>query len=205
MAPKSNTMRRVRVESGSGFMLSSGPKGSGTELVIKLLEVLKAIARGRDIRFLALFFIAAVLSMPRPNRLFRTLDRLGITSKYGNVVAPDGSRFRIDFRSLILIYEIYLLECYEFLDGFRIARDDIVIDVGSNIGLFTVKAARESGEGGLVVSIEPHPAALRLLRINVAKNGLNNVRPVGAALGAKIGEANLVFSRGSTVGTFYDS
>jgi FkbM family methyltransferase len=145
------------------------------------------------------------LSIPRPNRLFRVLDKLRITSKYGNVVAPDGSRFRIDFRSLIFIYEIYLLECYELLDGFRVARDDVVIDVGSNVGMFTVKAARESGEGGLVVSVEPHPTAFQLLRNNIAKNGLNNVRTVGAALGSKIGEANLVFAPRSTVGTFYDS
>src|SRR5438477_6436403 len=108
MAASLITMRRAALEPGSGSVLSSGPRRSGMKLGAKLLEVLKAIAKGRDIRFLALFFITALLSMPRPNRLFRVLDRLRITSKYGNVVAPDGSRFRMDFRGLILVYEIYL-------------------------------------------------------------------------------------------------
>jgi FkbM family methyltransferase len=111
----------------------------------------------------------------------------------------------IDFRSLILIYEIYLLECYECLGAFRILQGYDVIDVGSNIGLFSVKAAREVGPEGKVISIEPHPVAFELLRHNIQVNGLKNVTPIPVALGSRQDEAPLLFSRGSTVGTFYDS
>lgn len=48
------------------------------------------------------------------------------------------------------------------------ARD--VIDVGSNIGFYTVLASQLVSENQRVLSIEPTPGALKLLRINVERN-----------------------------------
>jgi FkbM family methyltransferase len=53
---------------------------------------------------------------------------------------------------------------------------EVFVDVGANVGVFTVKAAKEVGNDGLVIAIEPFlDTALRLSR-NVRANGYSNVR-----------------------------
>jgi FkbM family methyltransferase len=49
---------------------------------------------------------------------------------------------------------------------------DVFLDIGANVGVFTLFAARRVGDAGHVCAIEPHlPTATQLLR-NVALNGL---------------------------------
>lgn len=58
-----------------------------------------------------------------------------------------------------------------------------VLDVGANIGYVTLLCASAVGPTGHVIAVEPHPSNLRLLRANIARHGLENVRVVaGAAL-----------------------
>lgn len=52
---------------------------------------------------------------------------------------------------------------------------DVFIDVGANIGWYSVHAARLVGPRGQVVAFEPEPNNLHLLRKNVEANGLTNV------------------------------
>jgi FkbM family methyltransferase len=49
---------------------------------------------------------------------------------------------------------------------------DVAVDVGANIGLFTLLMARIVGPGGRVIAYEPEPDNLALLRDNVAFNYL---------------------------------
>jgi len=52
----------------------------------------------------------------------------------------------------------------------------VFVDVGANVGVFAMKAAKEVGNDGLVIAIEPFiDTAFRLSR-NVQANGYNNVR-----------------------------
>jgi FkbM family methyltransferase len=58
----------------------------------------------------------------------------------------------------------------------------VAIDVGANIGYMTVAAARAVGRDGTVISVEPHPDNVALLRANVARNGFDDrVRVIAAA------------------------
>ena len=52
---------------------------------------------------------------------------------------------------------------------------DMVIDVGANIGYYTLLCARLVGKRGLVYAFEPEPQAFALLEQNVALNGYRNV------------------------------
>ncbi|MCE9534142.1 MAG: FkbM family methyltransferase [Planctomycetes bacterium] len=52
---------------------------------------------------------------------------------------------------------------------------DVFIDVGANIGWYSVHAAKLVGEKGQVIAFEPEPNNLGLLRKNVQVNGLKNV------------------------------
>ena len=60
-------------------------------------------------------------------------------------------------------------------------RGQTVIDVGANIGYFTVLASAAVGPRGSVVAVEPDRGNLRLLRANLWLNACDNVRVVPAA------------------------
>jgi FkbM family methyltransferase len=46
------------------------------------------------------------------------------------------------------------------------------VDVGANIGYFSVLAAACTGSSGYVIAIEPEPRNLQLLRMNLARHGV---------------------------------
>ena len=52
---------------------------------------------------------------------------------------------------------------------------DHVIDVGANLGLFSVMCAAIVGKDGKVLAAEPVPQMLNILRSNIARNKLENV------------------------------
>lgn len=66
-----------------------------------------------------------------------------------------------------------------------------VVDVGANVGYFSVLASRLVGPSGLVVAVEPSPYAADRLRRTVEVNRLSNVRVEQIGLGATAGEATL--------------
>lgn len=60
---------------------------------------------------------------------------------------------------------------------------DTFVDVGANIGYFSVLAAHRVGPGGQVIAIEPEPRNVQLLRANLARYGdgvKTTVTPVAA-------------------------
>ena len=62
---------------------------------------------------------------------------------------------------------------------------DVFLDVGANVGLMTVVAARFVGPKGRVYAFEPVQGTARLLERNVALNNASNVEVVPMALGAR--------------------
>ena len=88
--------------------------------------------------------------------------------------------------------EIYFNQVY---DGFyKMREDDVVIDVGAHVGVFTLKAAERTI---MVVAVEPHPFNYRLLLRNIALNRLRNVIPVNLALADYDGIAKLYIAKNS--------
>lgn len=51
-----------------------------------------------------------------------------------------------------------------------------VVDIGANIGYFSMLAARLVGAGGSVVAFEPNPDNARMLEFSRRKNGFDNIR-----------------------------
>lgn len=66
-----------------------------------------------------------------------------------------------------------------------------VIDVGANIGLYTLKAASLTGVTGRVIAVEPGEEASRQLRSNLALNDYPQVTVAQLALSDHAGEATL--------------
>lgn len=66
------------------------------------------------------------------------------------------------------------------------------IDVGANIGLFTVAAGRIVGQNGRIIAIEPAPNTMSALKATVRLNGLSSLVDFhGIAAGGKVGCAEL--------------
>lgn len=69
---------------------------------------------------------------------------------------------------------------------------DYVVDVGANVGAYTLLAARLVGPTGRVIAIEPTPSTVHALRTSIALNGLSNLVETHAlALGRSDGEGEL--------------
>jgi len=62
------------------------------------------------------------------------------------------------------------------------------LDVGANVGAFTVTMAKAVGPTGTVVAFEPQPVVFRMLRASVALNKLANVECRHAAVGRRKGK-----------------
>jgi FkbM family methyltransferase len=114
---------------------------------------------------------------------------------------PVGSHFTLDVRGLAMggssIGQLgqvrdwadgskdgYMTEVFEGALG----PGGVVVDVGAYLGYFTLLGARRVGETGRVVAFEPHPGSRRVLRENLAVNGLaDRVVVVGKAVAATPG------------------
>jgi FkbM family methyltransferase len=75
-----------------------------------------------------------------------------------------------------------------------------VLDIGANIGLYSVILGKSVGPSGRVWSFEPHPPTASYLRRNIEMNGLGNVTVVEQAVCEKAGTAEFhVFAEGCDV------
>jgi FkbM family methyltransferase len=63
----------------------------------------------------------------------------------------------------------------------RLSPGDVFIDVGANIGYFTLLASRLVGDSGKVIAVEALPAIFASLENNLKINGARNVRVVNCA------------------------
>ncbi|MEC9367137.1 MAG: FkbM family methyltransferase [Pseudomonadota bacterium] len=72
----------------------------------------------------------------------------------------------------------------------KLAPGGVFVDVGANIGMHSVYAAK-SGQFARVVAIEPLEANFRLIEANAALNGVGNITAVRCAAGARDGEVKL--------------
>ena len=77
---------------------------------------------------------------------------------------------------------------------------DVVIDVGANIGYFTLLAASIVGTTGRVISIEASPQIFGLLAENIEMNRLSNVRAVNCAAAYADGEMSVYASGEDNIG-----
>lgn len=65
----------------------------------------------------------------------------------------------------------------------------VFFDIGANLGLFTLTAAKRVGPSGRVFAFEPSAREARLLQHNIDQNGFKNVTIVRGALSDHEGEA----------------
>ena len=75
-----------------------------------------------------------------------------------------------------------------------------VMDIGANIGLFTLVAAHRVGPRGMVHAFEPTPCLAEHIRANLALNGLENVELNEVAISDSMGHAVLHIATSDNLG-----
>ena len=78
-----------------------------------------------------------------------------------------------------------------------IKKGDIVLDIGANIGYYTLLFAKLVGPSGKVYAFEPDPINFALLSKNVRVNGYTNVKLENKAVSDKTSKAKLYLSDSS--------
>ena len=68
-----------------------------------------------------------------------------------------------------------------------------VLDIGANIGVYAIQAARRVGPSGHVHAYEPGSEARNFLLRSVAENGLTNITVSASAVSDRNGESRLIF------------
>lgn len=134
------------------------------------------------------------------------LDNLKMQKKPYVVHLYSGAAMELRPRSgdLFGFYEIMLRQ--DYLKGGQTLREgDTVIDVGANIGAFTVLAARIVGPKGRVIAIEPDKPTYQQLVRNIALNKLTNVVALNCALGETDGKGVLYSGAISLFSSMYST
>jgi FkbM family methyltransferase len=78
-----------------------------------------------------------------------------------------------------------------------VERGDVVWDVGANIGVFSLLAARAVGPSGRVVALEPDARCAAAVGDNATRNGIDWIEVHQVAAAARTGETELIVVRDS--------
>ncbi len=106
-------------------------------------------------------------------------------------------RYGINYRLDISDYQNWVLYFYSKADSSfgvlpYIAKDDIIFDVGGNIGQTAMMMAKQAGQNGYVYSFEPFPATYNNFVYNLELNpSFKNISPVKVAFGSVPGSLQM--------------
>lgn len=65
---------------------------------------------------------------------------------------------------------------------------DVILDIGANIGLYSIYCAKATGAAGHVYCFEPEPVNFSFLKRNISLNKLSNITPSDTAVSSQEGE-----------------
>ncbi len=132
----------------------------------------------------------------RPAPLRRVTDRFLLTLVPPTVTLPEGElalnqRDPVVSGALALgVYENFELQLFRSL----IKPGETVLDVGANIGLYSIIGAHRTGPTGRVIACEPEPDNLALLHHNALGVQAQNISVCACALADNDGTLNLYLS-----------
>ncbi|MEV6313874.1 FkbM family methyltransferase [Streptomyces sp. NPDC051776] len=119
------------------------------------------------------------------------------------VPARFGATFAVDTRDLIQRY-LYLFGVWEphmtHWLRHRLRPGDTFVDVGANIGYFSLLASTLVGDGGRVVAIEASPSFHDRLLVNARLNARANIRTVNTAVSDRQQPLTFVLASSTNMG-----
>jgi FkbM family methyltransferase len=118
------------------------------------------------------------------------------TTRFGTILAGN----TLD---LIQRYVFYFGEWEPNLSRYvadRLRPGDVFVDVGANIGYYSLLASTVVGPSGKVVAIEASPTIHGLLLDNLRRNHVDNVEALNVAVSDREGSAQVFLSPGTNLG-----
>ncbi len=100
--------------------------------------------------------------------------------------------------------EVFLEDDYEIAKISRQHTGGVIIDVGANIGIFSL-AASQNFQNAEIYALEPHPDAYSRLVENLKLNRADNVRPLNRAVCSMSGPVRLSAGASTTAGSVSDA
>lgn len=83
----------------------------------------------------------------------------------------------------------------------RLAAGDVFVDVGANIGYFTLYASNLVGESGKVIAVEASPRIFHQLAENIGRNNAGNVHPYNRAAAENSGRIRVFHGSEGNIGS----
>jgi FkbM family methyltransferase len=122
------------------------------------------------------------------------MSMLGMKSKVHRL--RSGERMRIRYSDVLapalLQEEVFEPAVRKAIEA-RISKGMVILDIGANIGYFTLRFSSLVGPNGRVIAFEPNPSMVAELEFNVRLNQASNVQIVPCALSENDGEAQFCF------------
>jgi FkbM family methyltransferase len=88
------------------------------------------------------------------------------------------------------------------IDRVRAARRPFTfVDIGANVGLFSLFVAAKAGPAARILAIEPEPGNFARLTFNIVSNPPLPIEPVAVALGDHVGEVAIALNQRDRGGT----
>ena len=114
-----------------------------------------------------------------------------INDKFVIFKTKTGLRIKIRVRStdLMALTNVWMINEYD-IENFKINTNDIIIDIGAHIGLFSLLVSQFC-KTGKIFSFEPIRENFDLLVSNLALNHIENIFPFNVGVSKKSGKLNL--------------
>ena len=77
----------------------------------------------------------------------------------------------------------------------------VFVDIGANIGTYSLFVARQCRDDARIFSFEPHPRTFAKLTYNIRANGYSSIEPINEGVGSENGQLRLHSSGGTNIGT----
>jgi FkbM family methyltransferase len=132
---------------------------------------------------------------------FRVVSRI-----LPRLIDINGSKMYVDFgeadffiEAVVNLYEPFTTEIFKKV----VKEGDTVVDLGANVGYYSLLSSKLVGQRGKVYAFEPHPKSHDLLNKNIEVNKYNNIVPVPKAVTNRVGTTKFFLSSRWYSGTFY--
>jgi len=115
----------------------------------------------------------------------------------GVVQLDDGLRFQVNTASTIERSIFFVGDFHRVLTSVlrrHVKPGAFCLDVGANVGFYTLKLAHWTGPTGRVAAFEPNPAMAARIAQNVRLNGFEHVDIVGKAVDRRVGRERFYIS-----------
>jgi len=125
-------------------------------------------------------------------RVARVVDNLMVSPLKSDFTEVQGHKMFLDSKDDLRLSVHGVVEPFETeIVKKEIKEGDVVLDIGANIGYYSLIFAKLVGKEGKVFAFEPEPENFALLKKNVEINGYKNVILVQKAVSNKTGRTKL--------------